>query len=253
LIEERWQGLLETGEEATELAINLGRLSLEIHWNRPPIDVVRSDLERAAALDPNDDRVWLGQANLAVRSGSLDVAERLLDACLKRRPQDNAVWRARLQWGMAANRPDAVRAAKEHLPASELTAPESNRVEAWLAASQGDRTREREALERVVMTNRADLATCKRLAELARQDGQPERANELERRPADIAGMNERLHKLYERNQPLRDALETGQLAEQLGHSFVAKVFLTVAAAKSLHAGEARQLLTELTSREHTR
>jgi hypothetical protein len=38
-----------------------------------------------------------------------------------------------------------------------------------------------------------------------------------------------RYQKLFERNQPLRDAVEMARLAEQLGRWFEAHVFLTVA------------------------
>jgi enediyne biosynthesis protein E4 len=246
LIEERWQHLHETSEEATELAVNLGRLSLELLWNTPPIDIVRADLARAAALAPDDDRVWLGQANLSIRAGSLDVAERLLDACLKRRPDDPSVWRARLNWGMAANRADVVRQAMSHLPAGELTQAHADRAKAWLAAKQGDRALERQALDRVVASDPGDHTAWKRLAELVRQDGKPEIAVELERRQADIARLNDRFHKLFDRNQPIRDAVEMGELAEKLGHTFVAKVFFTVAAAKSLNRDDARRELARL-------
>ncbi len=249
LVEERWEGLHATGEETTELAINLARLSLELQWLRPPIEAARADLDRAASLNPDDDRIWLGQANLAIRAGSLDIAERLLDACQKRRPNDAALWRSRLNWAMAANRPEPVRQSREHLPAGVLTSSESDRVVAWLAASQGDRVREREALERVVKIDRANPTALKRLVELARHDGQADRAAELERQSAEIARLNERLHKLYDRNQPIRDSLEIGQLAGKLGHPFVARVFLTLAAAKSLHPGEAKQMLAEFADR----
>jgi enediyne biosynthesis protein E4 len=121
LVEERWQDLHETGEEATELAVNLGRLSLDLHWSPAPVEAVRASLDAAAALNPGDDRVWLGQANLAIRAGSLDSAERLLDACLKSRPDDAPVWRARLNWAMAANRGDEVRRALSHLPVDRST------------------------------------------------------------------------------------------------------------------------------------
>jgi enediyne biosynthesis protein E4 len=249
LIEERWQHLRETGEEATELAVNLGRLSLELLWNTPPIDTVRADLARAAALAPDDDRVWLGQANLALRTGSLDVAERLLDACLKRRPDDAPVWRARLNWAMAANRADVVRQAMSHLPAGELTPAHADRAQAWLAARQGDRVFERQALESLVASDPGDLAAWKRLAEAARQDGKPEIAAEPEHRQADIARLDDRFHKLFDRNQPIRDAVEMGELAEKLGHTFVAKVFFTVAAATSLHRDDAKRELARLTAR----
>ena len=249
LIEERWQHLHETEEEASELAVNLARLSLELHGQPPPADIIRADLDRAGTLAPNDDRVWLGQANLAIRTRSLDSAERLLEACLKRRPEDAPVWRARLNWAMAANQPDVVRQAMSHLPAGELKPVQSDRVQTWLAACQGDRVAERQALDRVVAADPTDLAAWIRLADLARHDGHFERVNKIERRQSDIARLGLRFHKLYDRNQPIRDAIEMGQVAAKLGHIFVARVFLTVAAAKSLHPHDAKRLLQTLSQR----
>jgi tetratricopeptide (TPR) repeat protein len=249
LIEERWQHLHETGEEASELAVNLGRLSLELHWTPPPIEVVRASLDRAATLAPDDDRVWLGQANLAIRTGSLDAAERLLDACLKRRPDDPSVWQARLKWAIGANRPEAVHQALSHLPGSLSAPAEVNRVQAWLAASRGDLAAERQALDQLVATDPADIVALRRLAKLALRDGDLMRAAEMERRQAAIARLSERFHHLYDRNQPIRDAVEMGQLAEKLGHMFVAKVFLTVAAAESLRREDAKRSLQSLSLR----
>ena len=54
---------------------------------------------QAASLAPDDDRVWLGRANLAIRTGAYDEAKRWLDACLKRRPEDVPVWRAPAELG----------------------------------------------------------------------------------------------------------------------------------------------------------
>jgi tetratricopeptide (TPR) repeat protein len=248
LIEERWRHLHEKGEEASELAVNLARLWLDLHWTPTPIEPVRVELDRVAALAPNDARVWLGQANIALRTGSVAEAKRLLTKCLERLPDDPSVWRARLSWAMAADRLEVVRQAQSHLPAGELTPLQTDRVHAWLAASEGDRAAEQQSLNRVVAADPGDLAAWKRLADLARQDRQPESATEIERRSAEMARLNERFHKLYDRNQPIRDSVEMGQLARRLGHTFVAKVFLTVAAAKSLHPDDARRLLAEVTA-----
>ena len=245
-IEDRWEHLHEKGEEASELAVNLARLSLDLHWAPPPLEPLRAELERVAALAPNDARVWLGQANIALRTGSLAEAKRLLTKCLERLPDDPSVWRARLRWAMASDRSEVVRQALSHLSAGELTPPQTDRVHAWLAASEGDRAAKQQALDRVVAADPGDLAAWKRLADLARQDRQPERATDFERRSAGMARLNERFHKLYDRNQPIRDSVEMGELAGKLGHKFVAKVFLTVAAAKSLHPDDARRLLKTL-------
>ena len=119
LIEQRWEHLRETGEETSELAINLARLHAELEWQPSPVEVIRASLDHAAKLAPDDDRVWLGLANLEIRTKNLDEARRWLDACLERRPGDVPVWRARLKWGMATSRVDVVREALTRLPASE--------------------------------------------------------------------------------------------------------------------------------------
>ena len=77
-----------------------------------PVEAVRAGFELAARQAPNDDRVWLGRANLAIRTAEYDEAEQWLDACLRKRSEDLPVWRARLDWGIATNRIDAVQQAK---------------------------------------------------------------------------------------------------------------------------------------------
>jgi thioredoxin-like negative regulator of GroEL len=246
LIVQRWEHLQETGEGASELAINLARLHAELQWTPIPVEAIRADLHQAATLAPDDDRVWLGQANLAIRTGNLEGADRWLDACLKRRPDDIAVWRARLSWGMAAGRVDVVREALTHVPATDSNPAQVNLIEAWLAASQGDPTGERKALDRLVATDPTDLTIQRRLAELARRDGQPDRTAEMHRRQAEFDRLSTQYRKLYERNQPIRDAAEMGHLAEKLGRSFEARAFLSVAAAASLNHEDARRSLQSL-------
>ena len=60
-----------------------------------PVDYVKQSLKTG---DPDDDRVWLGQANLAIWSGRFEEAGRWLDACEKRRPDDQPVWLAGCRW-----------------------------------------------------------------------------------------------------------------------------------------------------------
>ena len=94
LIESRWQSLEAHGEGDVDQAINLARLHMELRWNVPPADALREYLDRAGRLAPDDDRIWLGRTNLALRTGAYDDAQRWIDACLQRRPDDQAVWRA---------------------------------------------------------------------------------------------------------------------------------------------------------------
>jgi hypothetical protein len=60
---------------------------------------------------------------------------------------------------------------------------------------------------------------------------QPERAKELRRLLSEIETLGNRYLKLFERNQPLRDAAEMAQIAERIGRRFEAQAFRTVAAA----------------------
>ena len=129
----------ETGEGASEPAIDLVRMHIQLTFKPNPVDDVRAYLKQAAGLAPDDDRVWLGRANLAIRTGAYDEAERWLDACLKLRPEDVPDWRARLSWGIATNQLDVARQALEHLAAEDLTSAQVHRLKSLaIAAKQAD-------------------------------------------------------------------------------------------------------------------
>ena len=81
IIEDRWTHLNALGEGALDPAIKLLRQHIEL-TKPPPVESVRAYLDHVAELAPKDDRVWLGQANLAIRTGAHEEAGRLLDACL---------------------------------------------------------------------------------------------------------------------------------------------------------------------------
>ena len=49
--------------------------------NPHKLDLVRAGLEKAASASPDDDRVWLGWANLATRTGRYEEAAGWLDRC----------------------------------------------------------------------------------------------------------------------------------------------------------------------------
>jgi len=219
------------GEGASEAAINLVRLHIEQRRTTNPVEAVRSFLDRAARSAPEDDRVWLGKASLAIRAGSYDEAARWLDACLRRRPDDVPVWRARLLWAMAIGRVPEARLATEHLPAAESTPVQVHKLVAWFAAQRGDAVSERGALESLVAADPADFTALDRLIELAGKDGRPDFALELRSKKTKIERLQIRYQELYHRYQPLRDAAEMARLAEQLGRGFEARAFLTVAVA----------------------
>jgi tetratricopeptide (TPR) repeat protein len=109
LIEDRWELLNEAGEGALDPAIKLLRTHIDLTLKPSPVETIRASMDQAARLFPEDDHVLLGRANLAIRSGAYDDARRWLDACLRSRPEDAPIWRARLNWGMAASRLDIVK------------------------------------------------------------------------------------------------------------------------------------------------
>ena len=65
--------------------------------------VITTALTKAARNAPEDDRIWLGWANLATRTGRLDEAKKRLDDCLQLRPDDAAVWKGWLDLGLGGS------------------------------------------------------------------------------------------------------------------------------------------------------
>ncbi len=203
-------------------------------------------LSRRRSVAPDDDRVWLGRANLAIRDGSFDLAARLLDACLRRRPDDVPVWRARLNWALATNQLAMVLQALEHLPADDSAPAQIHKLTAWIARQRGDLESERRALERLIEVDPADFSALDRLAELAEKAGQPERSAELGRQKNEIERLQARYQKLQARNQPTRDAEEMARLATRLGLGFEARAFLTIAVSANPRRNDLRDELRRL-------
>ncbi len=232
LIESRWEHLNETGEGASERAAELVRMHVELTLKASPVGDVRDYLEKAAALAPDDDRVWLGQANLAIRTGAHDAAKRWLDFCLLRRSEDVPVWRARLSWGMAANRIDVVEQALRHLPAATTSPAGLLRLKAWISAHRGDVESERRDLQRLLAMDPAEPTALDGLAQIVAKRGQPAQTAELSRRKAERDGLRARYEKLFDRKQPVRDAVEMARLAERLGRKFEARGWLTLASSE---------------------
>jgi len=253
LIEQRWEYLNAAGNGALEAAVKLVLQHIELTLKVTPAATLGAVLERASRLAPDDDRVWLGRANLAIRTGAHDEAERWLDACQRRRPEDVPVWLARLRWGIATNRVDVVQRAMTHLPAMESNPAGLHRLNAWLAAHRGDVATERGELELLVAADPADVTALARLAELAEKEGQRARAAELVRKQADIDRLLGRYRELHDRNQPFRDAVELARLAEQLGRRFEARVFLTIAILEDPAREDLRHDLERLSATPATR
>jgi enediyne biosynthesis protein E4 len=229
LIEERWEHLNALDQGALEPAINLVLEHVDLTLKVLPLDTTRGFLDRVAKLAPDDDRIWLGRANLAIRTGDENGAKAWLDACQSRRPDDIAVWRARLDWGMATEQVDVVERTVSRLPDQQLKPARDHQVRAWLAGRRGDAGTERAQLELLVDVEPANSAALRRLAELAKKEGNSQQSADYERRKVAIERIFARYRQLHERKQPIRHARELTQLAETLGRHFESRAFRTIA------------------------
>ena len=249
LIEDRWEEFNTLGQGALDPAIKLLLQHVEVTTEEAAIDVVRTSMDEAAKLAFDDDRVWLGRANLAIRTGDMTAAERWLNECAKKRPDDRAVWRARLKWAMATDRIDAVERALTHLPDAASRSAEQHRINAWLAGHRGDLAKERMELELLLAADPGDLSALDRLIDLHKKGGQPALAAEVLQKRNAVRELLGRYMMLKDRKQPIRDAEESARIAEQLGRGFEARGFLTIAVFQEPGRKELREKLRTLDSR----
>ena len=252
LIEANWVVLNRAGRAGSRQAIELLGLHIAQSMETAPAESVRAFLERVEGQVSDDDRAWLGKANLAIRQGFFDDAARWLDACLRRHPDDVPVWRAKLEWAMATGRTAAAREATEHLPADEATPAQVHRLAAWFAARRGDAESERRALERLIIADPGDSAALDRLVELALRNGQAARAAELRSKQAALELLRSQYKELFLCIQPVRNAMEMTKIAEQLGCFFEARAFATLAVATNPERVEFRAILERIEQHQTT-
>jgi hypothetical protein len=210
---------------------------------------VRTSLDEAAKLAPDDDRVWLGRANLAIRNGDMKDAERWLDQCEKKRPDDRAVWRARLEWAMSTHRIEPVERAMTHMPDVALRSSDRHKINAWLASHWGDFATERSELELLIAADPSDLSAFDRLINLHEKGKQPALAAEVLQKRNAARELLGRYMMLHGRKQPIRDAEELARIAEQLGRGFETRGFLTIAVFEEPGRKDLRAKLQTLDSR----
>jgi tetratricopeptide (TPR) repeat protein len=171
------------------------------------VEMVRAVLENASRSSPDDDRVWLAQANLALRLGQLDSAGEFLDRCEQASPDDAVVAHVRLDWALVAKRADLAVAALGKLRTDDVTPTDVGALRAWFARRSGDRAAERKALEELLETAPGRGDALERLADLAFQSGHREEMESLRRRKAEIDRVRDRYHRFVKGEA-------TGQLAE---------------------------------------
>ena len=163
-----------------------------------PVKQAREALDRMVQEAPEDDRVWLGQAHVAILTGRHDDADLTLKRCEARRSNHPDVVRCRLNWALAAGRLDQAMSAASRLSASCLTPAETALVLARTATLRGDSVAERTALEQRVALVPGDPAAWERLAELTARDGSLARVTGFRNRKAEVNRAREEFRHLME-------------------------------------------------------
>lgn len=203
------------------------------------LELIRSALEKASRNAPEDDRIWLGWANLATRTGRLEEAKRRLDECLRKRPDDAAVWKSWLDWALAREDDDEVKRAVRHLPAQWLGPAEVLSLQAWLAYRCGDVAREKHAHEALVAREPGSLRSLARLAEIAIAEGHPELAARLRDRRAELNRVKYAYQSAVNNLDP-KNVRDAAKMAEALGRYIEAQTIWSLVAQSSPGDTEAR-------------
>jgi hypothetical protein len=130
-----------------------------------------------------------------------------------------------------------------------VSSVERHRLRAWIARKRSELATERQELEQLLAADPADLASVDRLAEILEKDGNRDEADALRRRKGEIDQLVTCYLKLYERRQPIRDAVEMARIAERLGRNFEARGFFTIAIAYDSEREDLRRDLERLSRR----
>jgi tetratricopeptide (TPR) repeat protein len=230
---------------------------LRTHWLADtqafPVAAVREALERMSRENPDDDRVWLGRADLDTRTGRFAEADQWLRRCEARRPDDPDVWEARLAWALDAGRPDEAAQALTQLPADRFPVAKVEALRARLGFLRGDPAAERAALERRVELEPGDGAAWGRLAELAERAGERDRAATFRRRKGDVDRAKDNYRKLMGAvaSPDPAPADELARSAEALGRRFEARGWWSLRARQAPGDSEARSALERLARTEY--
>jgi tetratricopeptide (TPR) repeat protein len=214
------------------------------------VGALRERLEADGRSAPDDDRVWLGKADLAIRTAQYDQADQWLRKCLERRPKDSAVWRTRLEWAVAANRVTEAQQAMDHLAVDRLSSQRLLAVRAWLAGQVGNPKAEREAWSTLLDEVPGDSIAVARLTEI---EARANRANEVARlraRKLAIDRATEAYRKILNAGTPTAHFDELGELAETLGRWFEARGWWSLALTGGAEADRVRAAIARVDLRQ---
>jgi tetratricopeptide (TPR) repeat protein len=206
------------------------------------IAMIRETLDKAAE---NDDRGWLAQANLAIRTGQFDRATKWLDACARRRPDDGVVWHARLELARAQSDVKGVWHALERLPVDALSPTELLRLRAWLASLTGELEVERAALCSLIEREPGETAALDRLASIAELGHRTSEVARLRAKKSELLDAQTRYRALLH-GDSIGDPAELARLAKALGRAIEARGWALIRDGKVGPPGPSRPELVPL-------
>ena len=176
------------------------------------IAMIRETLDKAAE---NDDRGWLAQANLAIRTGQFDRATKWLDACAvptRRRGRLACAARA----GAVQSDVKGVWHALERLPVDALSPTELLRLRAWLASLTGELEVERAALCSLIEREPGETAALDRLTSIAELGHRTSEVARLRAKKSELLDAQTRYRALLH-GDSIGDPAELARLAKALG------------------------------------
>ncbi len=183
-----------------------------------PVEAWKRSLE---AADSEDDRVWLGRANVAITTGRFDEAAPWLERCLGRRPDDPAIWRARLDLAVAALDEAGFWSALSHLPAAAFDAAAVLKLRAWLMALRHDPAAEERELRSLVEVDPGNTKALERLAALMVALSRVKESEDWHRRKAEVDRAHDKYRKMMFDGDDLSSrADELAALTSTLGRPF---------------------------------
>jgi tetratricopeptide (TPR) repeat protein len=203
--------------ESSEPFLLLQRIS-SLEGGTLPLESLKDTLDEAASMAPADDRVWLGQARLAMQMGQWDQALSLLRHCQEKKA-DAPVWRSLLEWSQGAGKPAEALIALQGLGIENLTALDSRRIHAWTCLQAGDVPGQRAALKAWLDLEPRAIPALERMAALAEQ---PAEAVDYRRRKAAADRALDRYRARVRMGsardfQTVEEKIDIARLAEQAG------------------------------------